>query len=172
MRIDKNYAQNPINKHQEQNVRAEKVQADEIKKNNSGDLVEVDLEALAEVKQKAEAANSRLKALVKELLARQDMTFKAALKDSGELEVDQKAVQEAEALIAEDGEYGVEAVSDRIVSFAKAISGGDKSKYETLKKAVADGFAEAKKALGGSLPEISERTLELTMEKLEAWASS
>ena len=145
------------------------VKSNQVEKN---DMVNIDLEALVEVKKEAEKANSRLRAVVKDLLQRQGMTFKDALADPEQVEVDQKAVEEAESLLAEDGEFGVEAVSDRIVNFAKAISGGDKERYEELKAAIKEGFAQAKEALGGSLPEISEKTFEEPMEKLENWAKN
>jgi hypothetical protein len=71
--------------------------------------------------------------------------------------------------LSEDGENGIKAVSDRIVDFAKAISGGDRSKYETLKSAIEEGFTQAKDALGGYLPEISEKTYDAVIEKLDKW---
>ncbi|MFN2363104.1 MAG: hypothetical protein ABR596_02310, partial [Halarsenatibacteraceae bacterium] len=75
----------------------------------------INQEALAEVKKAADEANSRLKALVKELLSRQGMTFKEALESPGEVEVDEQAVSEAKQLISEGGKFSPEAVSDRIV---------------------------------------------------------
>lgn len=131
----------------------------------------IDQKALAEVKKAAEAANSQLKALVKELLARQGMTFKEALDSAAEVEVDEKAVAEANELISAGGKYSPEAVSDRIVNFAKAISGGDTEKYDLLKDAIEKGFNEARELLGGSLPEISGKTYDLVMEKLDNWAN-
>jgi len=131
----------------------------------------IDQEALAEVKKAADEANSRLKALVKELLARQGMTFKEAINSPEEIKVDEKAVTEANELISEGGKFSPEAVSDRIVNFAKAISGGDIDKYELLKEAIEKGFNEAKELLGGSLPDISNKTYDLVMEKLDNWAN-
>ncbi len=131
----------------------------------------IDQEALAEVKKAADEANSRLKALVKELLARQGMTFKEAINSPEEIKVDEKAVTEANELISEGGKFSPEAVSDRIVNFAKAISGGDTDKYELLKDAIEKGFNEAKELLGGSLPDISNKTYDLVMEKLDNWAN-
>lgn len=63
-----------------------------------------------------------------------------------------------------------EKVSDRIVEFAKAISGGDKSKIDTLRDAIEKGFAEAARVLGGELPEVSQKTYDLVMQKLDTWA--
>ena len=131
----------------------------------------IDQEALAEVKKAADEANSRLKALVKELLARQGMTFKEAINSPEDIEIDERAVAEANELISEGGKFSPEVVSDRIVNFAKAISGGDTDKYELLKDAIEKGFNEAKELLGGSLPEISNKTYDLVMEKLDNWAN-
>ena len=75
---------------------------------------------------------------------------------------------EAHELIWPDGILGVEAVSQRIVDFAIAISGGDKSKLDILRKAIDDGFKAAEKILG-ELPEISKETYNRIMEKLDAW---
>ncbi len=99
------------------------------------------------------------------------MTFKEAINSPEEIEVDEKAVTEANELISEGGKFSPEAVSDRIVNFAKAISGGDTDKYELLKDAIEKGFNEAKELLGGSLPDISNKTYDLVMEKLDNWAN-
>jgi len=73
---------------------------------------------------------------------------------------------QAQAAIAEDGFWGVEAVSDRLVNFAIALSGGDKSKFEILKNAIKDGFKAAERLWGGELPQISRDTFDATMRKL------
>jgi hypothetical protein len=72
--------------------------------------------------------------------------------------------------ISQDADWGVEAVSDRIVDFAKSISGGDTSKLEMLREAIDKGFASAKKTLGGKLPSVSMDTYDAVMSKLDAWA--
>lgn len=68
-----------------------------------------------------------------------------------------------------DKEWGVEAVSDRIVDFAKNLADGDMSKFEKLKGAIEKGFGMARKSLGGKLPDISQATYAATMKKLDAW---
>ncbi len=100
------------------------------------------------------------------------MTFKEALESPGEVEVDEQAAAEASELISAGGEFSPEAVSDRIVNFAKSISGGDTEKYGLLKDAIEKGFNEAREILGGSLPEISETTYDLVMDKLDNWANN
>ena len=122
-----------------------------------------DVEAL---KAAADQRYENLLALVKQLLKKQGEASKRA---TGIGFNNPQSVSEAQAAISEDGEWGVKAVSDRIVQFAIAISGGDKSKYETLKAAIDKGFQQAAKALGGELPGISQETYKETMRKLEAW---
>ncbi len=73
--------------------------------------------------------------------------------------------------IEENDPFGVEAVSDRIFKFAVAISGGDKTKLDTLKGAIDEGFAQARKAFGSELPDICNRTYDAIMKKLDDWAA-
>ncbi len=122
-----------------------------------------DVDAL---KAAADQRYENLLALVKQLLNKQGETSKRAL---GFERTNTKSITEAQAAISEDGEWGVKAVSDRIVQFAIAASGGDKSKYETLKASIDKGFQQAAKALGGELPGISQETYKETMRKLDAW---
>ena len=61
-----------------------------------------------------------------------------------------------------------EKVAKRILDFAKAISGYDKSKIPLLKKAVNEGFKEAEKILG-ELPDVSKKTYTLVMKGFEEW---
>lgn len=85
--------------------------------------------------------------------------------------MDTDVVTQAKQAISEDGEWGVKAVSDRIVEFAKAISGNDKSKIETLKAAIEKGFQEAGVAFNNQLPSICSQTHDEIMKKLDAWAN-
>ncbi len=89
---------------------------------------------------------------------------------TGDITVDEETVNAAKEAVSENGYYGVEQTSDRIVEFAKAISGGDSESVETLKKAFEKGFKEATKAWGDELPEISQKTYDKVMEKLDKWA--
>jgi len=78
---------------------------------------------------------------------------------------------EAKANISEGGYWGVEQTANRILDFAKALSGGDPSKLETLKNAVLKGFDAAEKIWGGKLPSISYETKQKVLEGFEAWAN-
>jgi len=88
---------------------------------------------------------------------------------SGRITYDAATIDEAKQLISEDGYWGVEAVSDRIVGFAKAISGGDINQYDKLLKAIKGGFGQAESAWGGKMPDITKQTYDRTMEKMETW---
>lgn len=120
------------------------------------------------LKEESDRIHENLRRMVEELLKRQGMTFRD-LELGKEVEVDEIAREEAQALIGEGGELSPEKVSDRIVDFAKAISGGDRGKFEILKSAIEEGFKQAAEALGGELPEISQKTYDLVMEKLNQW---
>lgn len=86
------------------------------------------------------------------------------------LNIDKATQLQAQQAIAEDGEWGVNAVAGRILDMAKALSGGDPSKIDTLRNAVMKGFGEAEKVWGGSLPEISYQTKAKVMEGFDEWA--
>ena len=76
---------------------------------------------------------------------------------------------QAQADIAEDGYWGVNQTSDRILDFAKALSGNDKSKAQELADAFKKGFDQATKAWGGKLPDISQQTYDKVLEKFDSW---
>lgn len=78
--------------------------------------------------------------------------------------------EEAQALVAEDGYFGVEQTSDRIVDFAVNAFGNDPEKLQQMKDAIDQGFMDAQDAFGGALPEISQQTYDAIMEKLDAFA--
>ncbi len=129
-----------------------------------------DAAAVERLKAGVNQAYDNLRNLVLRLLQRQGQ----ATDDCGTLpdilQLDNEARAEAAAAIAPDGPLSAEAVSDDIVEFAKAISGGDKSKLEMLKGAIEKGFSEAAGLLGGKLPDVSLKTKELVWQKLDAWA--
>ncbi|MBQ4099980.1 MAG: hypothetical protein IJC83_00375 [Oscillospiraceae bacterium] len=108
------------------------------------------------------------KKMIYELISKQTNKSKGV---NGEvlIEIDFKTRETAKASIAEGGEYSVDAVAGRIIDFAKALSGGDKSKIETLKNAFIEGFEQARDAFGGELPEISQQTYDEVMNRFDAW---
>jgi len=91
----------------------------------------------------------------------------------GGSEIDLAAVtpKEAQELVSEDGYFGVEQTSERIVQFAVGIAGGDPSRIDAIKEGIDKGFAEAKKAFGDWLPDISYDTYDAVMTKLDEWVA-
>jgi len=114
---------------------------------------------------------SLLRGLVTNMLKEQGIDFKVA---NGEQEIDISTIsqQEATELIADDGYFGVDQTSDRIVDFAIGIAGGDPTRLDAIKEGVENGFNEALDAFGGWLPDISYDTYDTVMNKLDAWADS
>lgn len=87
------------------------------------------------------------------------------------LEVDEATRAEAEAMIGEDGPFGVKAVSENILGFAKAISGGDPDKIDLLLGAFQKGFDAVAKMFGGKdkMPEVSQKTYDAVIKGFEDW---
>ncbi|OEF96503.1 hypothetical protein [Desulfuribacillus alkaliarsenatis] len=142
------------------------------KPKSQADMVEPDYKTIDKLRAESEKAYSQLRNLVEKMLLKQGYTLEQLFGkeiNSEYIEVDDETRAEAAALIADDGPLGAEAVSDRIVEFAIAISGGDTTKFEMLRGAIQAGFNEAERMLGGQLPDVSKKTHKLVMEKLDAW---
>ncbi|MCR5784714.1 MAG: hypothetical protein K6G40_03600 [Eubacterium sp.] len=88
---------------------------------------------------------------------------------SGDFTVSAETKAAAQEAISEDGYWGVKQTSDRIVEFAKALSGGDVSKAEELKEAFIKGFKQATDTWGKELPQISQDTYDAVIEKFDNW---
>ncbi len=110
-----------------------------------------------------------LRGLVANMLKEQGIDFKVSNSDQT-IDISEISQEEAVELISEDGYFGVEQTSDRIVELAIAAAGGDTSKLDAIKEGVEKGFNEAKQAFNGSLPDISYDTYDAVIEKLDAWA--
>lgn len=130
---------------------------------------EVDRQAINKMMEESNQKLENFKNLIRTLIEKQGGTVEAALSGKFTVKIDEATRLEAQEAISEDGEFGVAKTAERIVSFAKAISGGDPSKLETLKKAIKQGFDEAEKILG-ELPEISWETYKEVMRQLDHWA--
>ena len=79
-------------------------------------------------------------------------------------------IEQAKKDVADGGYWSAEKTSERLVEFAKAISGGDVKQKDALVAAIKEGFKQAEDLWGGKLPQISQDTYRLTMEKLDNWA--
>ena len=137
----------------------------------------VDRDALvAQLKADSEAQVKSLMDIVNKTISGQGKAFGIASGDdmwkflaSGNFTVDAETKAQAQKDIAEDGYWGVEKTSDRIVDFAKALSGGDEKKADELIGAFKKGFDQATKAWGKTLPDISQRTYDRVLEKMDNW---
>lgn len=77
--------------------------------------------------------------------------------------------ESAAAAIADDGEWGVDAVATRLVNMALSLSGGDSGKASLLRDAVKKGFEAAGVAWGDKLPGICNDTYDETMKRFDYW---
>jgi len=110
-----------------------------------------------------------LRGLVLNILKDQGVAHQIPVNDQ-EIDLSQISQEEAQSLIEDDGYFGVEQTSDRIVDFAVGLSGNDPSRLDAIKQGVEQGFQEALDAFGGWLPDISYATYNTVMEKLDIWA--
>lgn len=133
-----------------------------------------DQATIARLTAEAERRAQSLRELVRKMLLEQGKTYDDAtdiygLLREGKIQVDPETRAQAQKDIAEGGYWSVEQTSERLVSFAKALTGGDRSKADEMIAAVKKGFEQATKAWGGDLPSICKSTIEATVRKLEAW---
>lgn len=127
-------------------------------------------------KMKADSDNriSQLRGIVEQMMSKQGAAIGKAddmwsFLAGGNFTVSADVKAQAQADIAEDGYWGVNQTSDRILDFAKALSGNDKSKAQELADAFKKGFDQATKAWGGKLPDISQQTYDKVLEKFDNW---
>ena len=129
-------------------------------------------EMIDKLKAEADARTESLRSLVEKLLGQQATKYGEATDiwsflKSGDYEVNPETKAQAQADIAEDGYWGVEKTSDRIVQFAMALTGGDPDKVDSMIDAFKKGYAQAEETWGGKLPEISQKTYDAVLDKFE-----
>lgn len=134
----------------------------------------IDRQKLNQIKQDFAKNSDSFKEMVRTMLEKQGLKYEDVIKASknGEnpiVKVDDETRAKATEAISENGYWGVNKTAERLLDFAKTISGGDPSKIEMLKTAFKDGFEKAKEAFGGKLPEISQQTFDKVMEGFDAW---
>ena len=132
-------------------------------------------DVVARLKADADARTSQLKSLVEKMMSQQGIKIGQAddmwkFLASGDYTVTPEVKAQAQADIAEDGYWGVEQTSDRIIEFAKALVGDDPEKAESMRAAFEKGFKAATKSWGRELPEISQKTYDAVMKKFDQWA--
>lgn len=133
-----------------------------------------DFALINKLKADAKERTSQLRSLVEKMMTKQGVAIGTA--DSmwsflakGDFTVDEATRAQAQADIADDGYWGVDQTSDRILDFAKALSGNDPEKADLLLDAFKKGFKEATKSWGQDLPDISQRTYDAVVEKFNKW---
>lgn len=129
-------------------------------------------ELIAKLKADQENRQQQLQNIVTQLMTKQGQTYNSAngiwsILAGGNLEVDPVTQAQAQKDIAEDGYWGVEQTSDRIIDFATALTGGDPDKIEEMREAFKKGYKQAENTWGGNLPEISQKTYDAVMEKFD-----
>lgn len=136
-----------------------------------------DYKMVEKLKADAKQRTSQLRSLVEKMMTKQGTAIANA--DSmwsflaeGNFTVDEETQKQAQADIAEDGYWGVEQTSDRILDFAKALSGNDPEKADLLIDAFKKGFDDATKSWGKDLPDISKRTYDAVLEKFDKWKNA
>lgn len=120
----------------------------------------------------ADARTSQMRSLVEQMMSKQANTYGNAndiwsFLRSGNFTVDAATKAQAQADIAEDGYWGVNQTSDRIISFATALTGGDPDKIDEMRAAFEKGYKAAQKKWGGQLPEISRQTYDAVLKKFD-----
>ncbi len=136
---------------------------------------EPDLNLVQRLKDDAAAREASFRSLVQKSIMGQGNALAAGdefwrFLASGNFTVTEAAKAEAQKAISEDGYWGVNQTSDRIIEFAKALTGGDPDKIEEMRGAFEKGFKEATKTWGKDLPEISGKTYDAVMQKFDKWA--
>jgi hypothetical protein len=136
-----------------------------------------DNETVKRLLAEAEERSKNLRNLVEKMLLKQGQTFNSStdiyeLLREGKVEVDAETKAQAEKDIEVDGYWGVDQTSERLVSFAKALTGGDPAKADEMIAAVKKGFEKATKTWGGELPGICKDTMDAAISKLEKWRDS
>ena len=133
-----------------------------------------DTNLINKMKADADARTQQLRTLVEQLMSKQANTYGNATDiwqflRSGDYTVDAATKAQAQADIAEDGYWGVNQTSDRIIQFATALTGGDPDKIEEMRSAFKKGYAQAEKTWGGELPEISQKTKDRVNELFDGY---
>lgn len=128
-----------------------------------------DTNLVNKLKADAEARTAQLRSLVEKMMTGQADSYGKAndiwsFLREGNFTVDPATKLQAQADIAEDGYWGVKQTSERILDFAKALTGGDPSKIEDMRAAFEKGYKQAEKTWGGKLPDISKQTYDAVMK--------
>lgn len=147
----------------------------EVKKDSANTIYNKDA-VVKKLKMDQQARADSLQGLVEKLLNKQKGTFNLASGKNLAVQFRQAAsvadadtIKQAQEDISEDGYWGVNKTSDRLVSMAIALSGGDTDKADEMMNAIQKGYDKATAAWGEDLPDICKQTLEATKQKMDDW---
>lgn len=129
-------------------------------------------EVIARLKADAQTRSDQLQQIVSQLISKQGGVYADAkgiwnFLREGDYTVDSETKAKAEEDISEDGYWGVNQTSGRIIDFAMALTGGDDSALLKMREAFKKGFDDAKETWGGELPDICRKTYDAVLEKFD-----
>ena len=131
---------------------------------------------VSQLKADADMRNQQLQDIVSKLITGQGSSYSTATGKLWEIfgngdysTVSEAAIAQAKEDVAEGGYYSVDVTAGRIIDFAKALTGGDPDKIDSMLDAFKRGYKEATGAGGHELPEISSRTYDAVLEGFENW---
>jgi type VI protein secretion system component VasK len=125
---------------------------------------------ISNMKLELNSKNTQLQNLVTQLLGKQANKYSTSLADLFKnIQADSATIAQAKEDVSENGYWGVEQTSERLVSMAKALSGGDSTKADELISAIKKGYEQATKSWGDDLPDICKQTIDAATEKLTKW---
>ena len=116
-----------------------------------------------------------IRKLLRSILGMQDAGGQGfwARRALGNIEISEADRAHAQELISEDGFFGVEQTTDRIMSFARALVGEDASEeqIERMRAAAQRGFDDVARMFGGfnNLPQVTRDTFNAVMAAFDEW---
>ena len=120
-------------------------------------------------------AAEAVRKLVASMLGKNDASGQGfwAIRAGGKFQLSEADRAQAQALISEDGFFGVKQTTARIMEFAKALVGENASEkdIENMRAAVQKGFDEVARMFGGfdKLPQVTKDTYDAIMKAFDEW---
>ncbi len=146
------------------------LQGDKLSLSNSVETTKITYNSDLSFDEVQSRAYDQLRSFVSQVFEKQQIDSTVNI-DGNDININELGQKEAKNLIADDGYFGVEKTSSRIVDFAIALSGNDTERIDAIRSGIEKGFQEALDAFGGWLPDISHATYDAVNEKLNAWVS-
>ena len=128
--------------------------------------IEVSMKSFEKMQKESKDKVESFKKFITDIISYQgnkSKNFKIKIDISVSKEVSSES-KEVESPEVDLGEWSAKETSERILDFAKKISGGNPEKVELLRDAFKKGFEQAEELFGGTLPDVSYQTYDLVME--------